>query len=356
MQDIHVIYGSVSTEHEISLRSAMQIINNLNKEKYRVSMTYITKDGRFVPSGFYTKDIESSESLMRESLLNKKESIMQFIDFMNGLDNPIVIPCIHGASGEDGQIQGFLRTLGLRFVGNDIGASSVCWDKATTNKMFDSYDIPQAKYFVVDRKRFNRDEDKESIVSNIFDICGETVFVKPSANGSSVGVNKATRENIVEALKEAFLYDNKVVCEEAIEGEELEVSVIGNDNPIASLPGSYSTTREIFDYTAKYHDTTTIRNTPHVLNDTLNKKVRQLAIDAYQAAGCQGFARVDIFMDKNEDFFVNEINSFPGMTFSSLSADLWKATDGSTYSDMLDRLIQFAIEKFEQEETIKKGL
>lgn len=356
MQDIHVIYGSVSTEHEISLRSAQQIINNLDKDKYRVSMTYITKDGRFVVSGFFKEEIKQAEDLIRESLLNQRQSIMQFIDFINGLDDPIVIPCIHGSSGEDGQIQGFLRTLGLRFVGNDIDSSAICWDKATTNKMLESYQIPQAKFIVIDRKRYERDEDKESIISNIFDVCGEQVFVKPSANGSSVGVNKADRSNILEALEEAFLYDNKVVCEEAIIGEELEVSVIGNANPKASLPGSYTTTREIFDYTAKYHDIQTIRNTPHLLNDTLNKKVRQLAIDAYLATGCQGFARVDIFMDENENFFVNEINTFPGMTFSSLSADLWKATDGTSYSQILDELIDLCIEKFKQEKTLKKGI
>lgn len=356
MQDIHVIYGSISTEHEISLRSAQQIINHLNKDKYRVSMTYINKEGRFVVSGFFESNIEKPEKLIRESLLNKRQSIMQFIDFINGLDDPIIIPCIHGSTGEDGQIQGFLRTLGLRFVGNDINSSAVCWDKATTNKMLESYKIPQAKFFVIDRKRYERDEDKDSIVSNIFDVCGEKVFVKPSANGSSVGVNKADRENILEALKEAFLYDNKVVCEEEIIGEELEVSVIGNSNPKSSLPGSYITSREVFDYTAKYHDEETIRNTPHKLNPTLNKQVRQLAIDAYLATGCQGFARVDIFMDKNENFFVNEINTFPGMTFSSLTADLWKATDKTTYSEILDELISLAIEKFEQEKTLKKGL
>lgn len=356
MQDILVIYGGMSTEHEISLRSAQNIINELNKDKYNVFMTFITKEGKFVPSGSFVKEIEAPEELIRESYLNKLESAMQFIDFVNSLDQPIVIPCIHGASGEDGQIQGFLRTLGLRFVGNDISSSAICWDKATTNKILESYQIPQAKFFVVDRKRFDRDEEKDSIVSNIFDTCGESVFVKPSGNGSSVGVNKANRDNIVEALKEAFLYDNKVVVEEEIKGVELEVSVLGNNEPEASLPGSYTTERPIFDYTAKYHDDKTIRNTPHPLTDLLNKQVRELAIDAYTATGCQGFARVDIFMKDDDSFYVNEINSFPGMTKSSLSADLWDATDGRTYSDILDKLIKLSIEKFDQEKSLKKGI
>ncbi|MDO4778122.1 MAG: D-alanine--D-alanine ligase [Tissierellia bacterium] len=346
MIDIHVICGGESSEHEISLRSAQSIINHLDKNKYNVSMSYITKEGKFVPLGKFEHKIESPESLIRSSYLNRAESIMQFIDFINTLDNPIIIPCIHGTTGEDGQIQGFLKTLNLRFVGNDILSSAICMDKATTNNIFKVHNIPQAKYYILEKKRFFRDEDRQSIISNIFDTCGESVFVKPSANGSSVGVSRANRKNIIDAIEEAFKYDNKVVIEEEIFGEELEISVIGNDFPKASLPGSYSTTREFFDYTAKYHDKTLIRNIPHKLDPTNEKKVRELAIDSYLATGCSGFARVDIFMDKDNNFFVNEINSFPGMTFSSLSAELWQATDGTTYSDMLDILINLCIERF----------
>lgn len=356
MQDIHVIYGGMSTEHEISLRSAQSIINNLDKEKYNVFMTYITKEGKFVPSGNYKDQIEKPEDLMRTAYLNRQESIMQFIDFISKQDDPIVIPCIHGSTGEDGQIQGFLRTLGLRFIGNDIISSAVCWDKATANRLLEVNKIPQAKYYVLDRKRYDRDDSHQSLVSSIIDSCGEHVFVKPSRNGSSVGVNKTNRDNLIQAIEEAFIYDDRLVIEEEIIGIELEVSILGNQDPIASLPGSYSTDREMFDYTAKYNDKSTIRNTPHELNVTLNKQVRELAIDAYIATGCKGFARVDIFMDKNENFFVNEINTFPGMTLTSLSTDLWKATDNKSYSDILDILIELAIEKFDQEKSIKRGL
>lgn len=347
MINIHILCGGQSTEHEISLRSAQSIINHLDKNKYNVSMSYITKDGKFVPIGKYENKIETPESLMRDSLLNRAESIMQFIDFINTLENPIIIPCIHGTTGEDGQIQGFLKTLNLRFIGNDILSSAICMDKATTNRIFTVNNIPQAKYFVLERKRFFRDEDKESIISNIFDTCGESVFVKPSANGSSIGVHRANRNNIIEAIEDAFNYDDKVVIEEEIFGEELEISVVGNEYPKASLPGSYSTNREFFDYIAKYNDKTLIRNIPHKLNPSDEQKVRELAIDSYIAAGCCGFARVDIFMDKDNNFFVNEINSFPGMTFSSLSAELWQATNGTTYSQLLDELIDLAIKRFE---------
>ena len=356
MIDIHVLCGSESTEHEISLRSAKNVINDLDKEKYNVSMTYITKDGRFVPIGNFKEDIKNPEDLQRTTYLTKQQSIMQFIDFIQSLNDPIIIPVIHGATGEDGQIQGFLKTLGLRFIGNDVESSAICMDKATTNNIFKAYDIPQARYYVLERKRFDRDEDHESIISNIFDACGETVYVKPSSNGSSVGVNKATRENIIEALKDAFQYDNKVVIEEEIKGVELEVSVIGNNNTIASLPGSYTSTKELFDYDAKYMDNTLIKNSPHVLDETKTKQIRQLAIDAYLATGCNGFARVDSFMDNDGNFYVNEINTYPGMTPTSLFSDLWKVTDDTSFTQLLDKLIDYSIEYFEQQKAIKRGL
>jgi len=343
--DIHILCGGESTEHEISLRSAKNIIDNLNKEKYNISATYITKEGKFVPIGKIEEKLEKPEDLKRETYLNRQESIMQFIDFINQLEQPMIIPVIHGTSGEDGQIQGFIKTLGYKFVGNSISSSAVCFDKSLTNDILELNNIPQAKYFVVTKHRYLRDEEKDSIISNIFDKCGENVFVKPASNGSSIGVSKATRENIIEALDEAFKYDNKVLVEEEMKGVELEISVVGNENPKASLAGSYSTEREIFDYTAKYHDKNLVRNVPHKLNITDENKVRELAIDAYVATGCQGFARVDIFMDDNHDFFVNEINTFPGMTPSSLSADLWKATDNTSFETLLDELIQLANER-----------
>lgn len=345
--NIHVLCGGESSEHEISLRSARSIINNLDKEKYNVSYTYITKDGRFVPIGNYTEDIENPEDLKRTTSLNKKESIMQFVDFINQIDDPYVIPVIHGTTGEDGQIQGFLETLGVKYIGNKLASSAVCFDKALANDVLALHGIPQAKYYVINKKRYLRDENKESIVSNIFDKLGENVFVKPASNGSSIGVSRATRENIVEALEEAFKYDDKVVVEEEMPYEELEISVIGNDNPEASLAGSYSTQREMFDYEAKYHDKNLVMNVPHELSLADSKTVRELAIDAYIATGCSGFARVDIFMGNDGNFYVNEINTFPGMTPTSLSAGLWKATDGTDYTRFLDRIISYATERYE---------
>ncbi len=354
MRDIHILCGGISSEHEISLRSAQSIINYIDKDKYKVSMSYIDKEGKFIPLGYYSSRIEKPEDLIRYTDDSKLESISKFIKYLDGLDNPLIIPVIHGTTGEDGQIQGFIKTLGFNFVGNDILASALCMDKGFANDMFKAHNIPQANYYILTRSKYDRHPSKDKIVTDIFDICGDQVFVKPANNGSSVGVNRANRDNIVQALEEAFKYDNTIVIEEEIIGEELEISVLGNENPVASLPGSYSTKREFFDYTAKYHDKTLIRNIPHKLDKDKENKVRTLAIDAYQATGCMGFARVDIFLDQEGNFFVNEINTFPGMTFSSLSAGLWEATDGTSFSQLIDKLIDLAIDKEEKNNTLVK--
>lgn len=345
--NIHVLCGGISTEHEISLRSAREIINSLNKEKYNVSYTYISKKGQFIPIGHFEHDIEKPEDLIMESELSVFDSINNFMAFISKIENPIVIPCIHGSTGEDGQIQGFLKTLGLKFLGNGILSSAICFDKAIANDIFAINNIPQAKYYVVNKYKYDETIDKEKLISDIFDKVGENVFVKPANNGSSIGVSKANKSNIIEALEEAFKYDKKILVEEEMSPIELEVSVIGNTHPKASLPGSYTTKREIFDYEAKYFDTKTIRNVPHELPKYAENKVRELAIDAYIATGCEGFARVDIFMDENYNFFVNEINTFPGMTKTSLSPDLWYKTDGTTYSELLDKLIEYTIERYD---------
>ena len=355
MLDIHVLCGGVSSEHEIALRSAKTIINNLDRSKYNVSVTYIDKKGVFIPFGRVDKEIERPEFLMATSDKTISESLIDFLDLINHLNDPIVIPCIHGNMGEDGIIQGFLRTLGLRFIGNDVLSSAICMDKAVANQLFEQHDIPQARYYIVNRKRYDRDEEKDSIISNIFDACGEKVFVKPANNGSSVGVSRATRENILEALEEAFIYDDKVVVEEAIEGVELEIAVLGNEDPIASLPGSYTTTRNFLDYTAKYNDKTVVENLPHELDVTKQKQIKELAIDSYMACGCKGLARVDIFMDNNGDFFVNEINTFPGMTPTSFYGRLIEITYGISFPELLDKLIELAIDRFENLNKIKRN-
>lgn len=343
--DIHVIYGGKSGEHEVSVRSAKNIINLLNKEKYNVSYTFITKEGKFVTLGEFTKPIEDEFSeLVKDTELSAIESVQKFVSYLQTLDNPIVIPCIHGTTGEDGQIQGFLKTLGIRFIGNDVTSSAVCFDKSITNDVLAAHGIPQGKYYVLNRKKYTSLSDKTSVIEEIFKHCGEVVYVKPASAGSSLGVTRATRENIYDAIEEAFKHDVKILVEEAMPKLELEVSVIGNENPLASRPGAYTFEGEL-DYNAKYFSKTTKINLPYVIPVEHEERLRKLAIDSYIACGCEGFARVDIFCDENFNFFVNEINTFPGMTPTSLAGPLWEVTDGTTYPEFLDKLIEYAISR-----------
>lgn len=345
--DIHILCGGNSTEHDISLRSARSIINNLDKNKYNVSFTYITRDGKFVPIGAFDKEIEKEDDLRRECNTSVQESVKDFLTFVSKLNDPLVIPVIHGTTGEDGQIQGFLQTLGLKYVGSGVSASAICFDKALANDIMEVHGLPQAKYYALDKYTYQSLYNKEKLSQEILDKLGENVYVKPSNNGSSIGVSKADRSNLIEAIEEAFKFDDKVLIEEEMIGVELEISVVGNALPKASLAGSYSTQRDLFDYTAKYLDKNLVRNLPHDLPKEASDRVRQLAIDAYLATGCHGFARVDIFMDKDFNFFINEINTFPGMTPTSLSASLWEVTNSTTYSEFLDIIINYAVERYQ---------
>ena len=352
MKNIYILCGGVSTEHEIALRSAMSIINMIDRSKYKIKVSYIDKEGKFIPLG-NIDHVEKAQDLMVSTDKTRLESISDFLEDVK--DTDYIIPVIHGTSGEDGQIQGFLDTLGIKYVGNKILSSAVCMDKGVTNEILMANNISQAKYRILRIDEYEN-SDKDQIYDEIFKNIGKSVFVKPANSGSSVGVNRAeNKEELAYAIKDAFIYDSKILIEEEIFGVELEISVFGNEDEDikASLPGSYSTDRDFFDYTAKYNDPKLIRNIPHKLSEEKTKEVRDLAKETYKVLGCKGFARIDIFMDEDEVFYVNEINTFPGMTSSSLSADLWKATDNTSYSQLLDWLIDLAEKDYERKSKIK---
>lgn len=352
MKIIHVLYGGRSTEHEISLRSARNILNNLNRERYEVHATYIDKQGVFVPFGHVVDPIADAADLIRHSEESRLDSIATFASSLQ--KDAIVFPAMHGQASEDGEIQGFLQTLGVPYVGGGITSSALCMDKAFANLLMDQADIPEAKYFILTRYAYEN-ADWNQLQRDITEKVGETFFVKPSSNGSSVGVSKATQENLKEAVDKAFAYDNKILIEEAISGVELEVSILGNQDPQASLPGSYTYQTAILDYNAKYHDKTLVENVPHPLSDEKTKEVQALAIEAYRLLGCEGLARVDIFMDKAENFYVNEINTLPGMTPSSLGAKLWEVTASLDFPSYLDKLIALAEESYRMRSRIQNN-
>jgi D-alanine-D-alanine ligase len=259
----------------------------------------------------------------------------------------VVFPVLHGPMGEDGTVQGMLKLLGLPFVGPSVLGSAVGMDKDVMKRLLRDAQIPIAEYIMI-RK------GQTVVASEVFKKLGATVFVKPANMGSSVGVSKAkTEPQLIAALAEAFKYDHKVLIEEAIVGREIECSVLGNENPKASLPGEVINQTEFYSYDAKYIDpnaaTTKI---PADLPADLVKKCQALAIKTFQALECEGMGRVDFFLKSDGQFVVNEINTIPGFTKISMYPKMWEAT-GLSYSALIDELIHLAIQRHKRDTQLK---
>lgn len=344
MINTYLLCGGPSSEHDIALRSALNISKNLNKEKYKLKLVYVDKKGRF-SNAFDFIDTDDEFDLVKECKKNILESISDFLLELKDKDkeNTIIIPCIHGTYGEDGTIQGFLDAIDMAYIGNGLLSSSVCMDKVTANDIFEKNKLKQARYLYAKEDSFDEDFAKK---------CQEYIkfpmIVKPSANGSSVGVNKA--ENIDDLLKfgkESLKYDEKILVEEAIIGQEVEIAVIGDNEIIASKPGAYTTNHTFLDYDAKYFDKSTVENLPYEMDENLEKDLLEFAKECYKACGCQGFARVDVFLKDNE-FYINEINTFPGFTPTSFFARLCKISFDLEFTEILDMLIDEGFKSYQK--------
>lgn len=362
MKTILVLCGGRSTEHEIALRSARSIINGLNREKYRVHVTYIDRTGGFTALGELDQ-VEHPEDLMRDPAPHRLASIGQWLSdiepYLSGAtpEEVLVFPVIHGQTGEDGEIQGFLQTLGLSYVGCRLTASALCMDKAFSNEVFRANGIPEADYIIYTARDWAMDGGSvDALTSRIHASFGFPCFVKPANNGSSVGVTRADESTLKDAVEEALRYDRRILIEEAIQGQELEVSLLGNDDIKASLPGSYTSTHEVLDYEAKYHDRTTVENVPHPLDEETTARVQAFARRAYRALGCEGFARVDLFLTPDGHLYMNEINTFPGMTPTSLAPKLWTELTDMTFSQYLDEIIEHAVQSTEAASRVQTSL
>lgn len=344
MLNCYILCGGPSSEHDIALRSGLNISKNLDKEKYDIKMVYIDKKGSF--SKAY-EVIETSDEfdLVKETNPNKAASIMGFLEELSDKDpaNTIIIPVIHGTYGEDGTIQGFLDTIGFPYIGNGLLPSAICMDKVTTNDIFHKNNLSQAKYLYTYKDGYGED---------FLDRCeseiGFPLIVKPSANGSSVGVSKVEdKADLKEALEDALKYDNKVLVEELIDGQEIEISIIGSGSNLdVSHPAAYITNHTFLDYDAKYFDKSTVEQLPYDMDKDDEAAAMEFAKECYMAAGCEGFARVDIFYTDDKKFYINEINTFPGFTPSSFFARLAMLMYDSDFSYVLDKLIEDGLRRF----------
>ena len=346
-----VLFGGMSPEHEVSLRSAESVLNHLNQEKYNVFPVGITKNGDWVLYGGkdYSK-LPSGEWLHCEA--NRRAAISPvrgqgLLSFEGDcvvrerID--VVFPVLHGENGEDGAMQGLLQLAGIPYVGSNVVASATCMDKTLTKLVVDCAGIRQAAWQLVTAQELA--VNAEGVLDAAEARFAYPVFVKPAGTGSSVGVSKVkNREALLTALQNAAKFDRKILIEEFINGREVEVAVLGNDAPAASICGEIDSGTEFYDYDAKYISDCARLYIPARIDEQTAEDVRDTAIRAYQALGCRGLSRVDFFVtyDKNEIVF-NEINTIPDLTSVSMYPKLFAAS-GIPYSEQLDRLIELATE------------
>ncbi len=349
--NVCVLFGGISPEHEVSLRSAESVLNNMDKEKYNIFPVGITREGEW----FYFAGTDYSQlpaETWQECLGNCPAVISpvrgQGLDLFteDGLKTEpldVVFPVLHGENGEDGSVQGLLQLAGIACVGPDVASSAVSMDKTLTKLVIDHAEIPQADWELVRNRDLNQHMD--AILDKLESRFAYPVFVKPAGTGSSVGVSKASdRERLANALKTAGFYDEKILVEEFIHGREIEVAVLGNGSPVASVCGEIDSGAEFYDYDAKYITDTSVAYVPARINDDIAEQVRDYAVSAYQALGCKGLSRVDFFVTFADNRIVfNEINTLPGFTSISMYPKLFSAS-GIDYSELIDRLLELAME------------
>lgn len=355
IDNIYVLYGGVSVEHEISLRSARAVLNALDKDKYNIIPVFIDKNGSWQALDPLKGSIEKEEDLIKSQNLGPAKSLGNFLaqDYKSEESN-FFMPILHGTNGEDGVVQGLFELIDVPYMGNGLLSSAICMDKIVANQLFDAYKIPQAAYVGVSEADYRT--DKASIIEDIEKI-GYPVFVKPANAGSSVGVSKADdRKELEQSLEKAFKYDPRVVVEDSVEGRELEIAVMGNHSPVSSLPGEHVVnTQEFFDYESKYEDKTTVIKAPTEVEPNQEDEARKLAVRAYKAMGCSGLARVDIFLRSDGSLALNEINTLPGMTEISLFPMLWKPSAGKDLSQVIEDLIQLGLDNYRDKKEKKRS-
>lgn len=361
---VGVLLGGRSAEHEISLLSAKSVIEAMDRDKYEVILIGINKSGEWFlhedlnclmhahnPARVHLTDAKQNVTLVAKESGNPLVSLSESFECAERpLD--VIFPVLHGTYGEDGTLQGLLKLANIPFVGAGVLASAVGMDKDVMKRLARDAGIPIAKFLSL-----HAHNHQSLSFENVKAELGLPFFIKPANLGSSVGISKVkTQTEFQEKLAFAFRFDRKVLIEEAIEGREIECAVLGNENPIASVPGEVIPQHEFYSYEAKYlDDQGAILEIPARLDAEEIQKVQALAIKVYQTLCCEGMGRVDLFLKKNGDLVFNEINTIPGFTKISMYPKLWTES-GLAYPDLLDRLIQLALDRFSKEQKLETTL
>jgi D-alanine-D-alanine ligase len=354
---VGLIFGGRSGEHEVSLMSAQGIMQAIDKDKYEILPIGITKEGRWLASGDPLKALSSGEmgasnpaTLLAEPsqrglMRLEEQGQARGLAAIQVSQLDVVFPILHGPYGEDGTVQGLLELAGVPYVGAGVTASAVGMDKSVFKDVMRAHGLPVVPHLALKRKTWM--QQPEETIARIEADIGYNCFVKPANLGSSVGISKAHNQRQLRlALDEAARYDRKLLVEAAVAAREIEVSVLGNDEPIASVPGEIIPCNEFYDYAAKYVDAESELLIPAPIPPEIAKLAQRLAVEAYLAIDCAGMARADFLLDRHTgELYINEVNTLPGFTPISMYPKLWEAS-GIPYAELIDRLIQLALERY----------
>jgi D-alanine-D-alanine ligase len=358
---VAILFGGKSAEHEISLISARNIVEAMDKKKYEIVSIGIDKQGRwFFDEGARLLRGPSPTRVRFHGRTNStavlpgatQSPMIRLVPRRALTEVDVVFPVLHGPFGEDGTVQGLLKLANVPFVGAGVLGSAVGMDKDVMKRLLRDAGIPIARFLV-----FERSSASKIDLSDVRRALGFPFFVKPANLGSSVGISKVNSQTQFRAaIREAFRYDNKIVIEENIRGREIECSVLGNERPIASLPGEIVTRHDFYSYNAKYLDEKGAQLLiPANLSRRLVKEVQEIAVRSFKALCCEGMARVDFFLRNDREVFVNEINTIPGFTKISMYPKLWEAS-GLPYAELIDRLIRLALDRFRKEKKLRTSI
>ena len=346
-----VIFGGMSTEHDVSIVSGTSIVKNLNEEKYEIFPIYIDKNGDWYE---YTRNIKEIGIIKVGDKIEEVKQIDNPMNYLKQMD--CIFPVLHGLYGEDGTIQGLFELLKVPYVGCKVLASSISMDKAYTKIIFEKAGLKQAPYVYIreDKGKYRYIEkdfteqiySMEELSKKIEQTICYPMFIKPSNSGSSVGINKAkNKKELEEAIKYATKYDRKILIEQGIEGREVECAVLGNEEVIASCIGEVLSAEEFYSFDSKYNNQESRTQIPANLSKEISEEIRKQAIKAFKAVNGRGLSRVDFFVERNtNEIIINEINTLPGFTSISMYPKLFEAS-GINYSELLDKIIDLSLEK-----------
>lgn len=357
--NVGLLFGGKSAEHEVSLQSAKNVLEAIDRKKYNPILIGINKTGKWLlsnrfnfllnaenpkliklnPSGDLVALVPQSEGKISNLTKGKSSAIID-----------VVFPILHGPLGEDGTVQGLLKLADIPFVGAGVLGSAVGMDKDVMKRLLRDAGIPIGKFIAL------RSDEPIPNYKTVKNKLGVPFFIKPANMGSSVGVNKIhNKSEYLKGIKSAFKYDGKIIIEKFIKGREIECSVLGNSKIAASVPGEILINHEFYSYEAKYIDEKgALLEIPAKISKNVAKRIQKLAIKTFRALSCEGLGRVDFFLKSNNEIIVNEINTIPGFTQVSMYPKLWEAS-GISYSQLIDKLIQLAIERFNKEKKLKTG-